>query len=62
MSSVILPEDTGGTKEDQLDRTLTNDNGAGYHIVQASAMHGHRGNQKTETEKCERERVTNEMT
>ena len=27
----------------QLDRTLTNDNGAGYHIVQASAMHGHRG-------------------
>src|SRR5215213_1416918 len=53
MSSDILLEDTGGATEDQLDRTLTNDNGAGYHIVQASAMHGHRGNKKTDTQKCE---------
>src|SRR6185503_3037207 len=66
MSSVILFEDVLAARrkqrQHQLDRTLTNDNGAGYHIVQASAMHGHRGDQKTETEQCERERITNEMT
>src|ERR1044072_3475459 len=53
ISSVILLEDTGVLRKHQLDRTLTNDNGAGYHIVQTSAMHGHCSNQKTETEKCE---------
>src|ERR1044071_1743454 len=62
MSSVILLEDTGVLRKHQLDRTLTNDNGAGYHIVQASAMHGHGGNQETDTQQCERERITNEVT
>src|ERR1043165_610971 len=62
ISSVILLEDSGVLRKHQLDRTLTNDNGAGYHIVQASAMHGHGGNQETDTEQCEREGITNEMT